>query len=37
VLVVRGGSPKEEFTGSIAMQLTLQPAAEGATPARPTF
>jgi len=35
VLIVRGGSPKEEFTGSVTMQLALQPAAEGAAGARP--
>jgi hypothetical protein len=37
VLVVRGGSPKEEFTGSVAMQLTLQPAAQGSSAGRLTF
>jgi hypothetical protein len=36
VLVVRGGSPKEEFTGNVTMQLTLQPATEGAGP-QPTL
>jgi len=35
VLIVRGGSPKEEFTGSVTMQLALQPAAEVAAGARP--
>jgi hypothetical protein len=35
ILLVRGGNPKEEFTGNVTMQLTLQPsqAAPGEPPA----
>jgi hypothetical protein len=36
VLVVRGGSPKEEFTGNVTMHLTLQ-AAQGSPALRPTL
>jgi hypothetical protein len=35
VLVVRGGSPREEFKGNVAMQLTLQPAVQGSPAPRP--
>ena len=37
LLVVRGGSPKEEFTGNLTMQLALQPAAQGLADPRPTL
>jgi hypothetical protein len=36
VLVVRGGSPKEEFTGNVTMQVTLQTAAQAGPVPRPT-
>ena len=37
VLVVRGGTPRDEFEGSLALQATVQPPATGAVPARPTI
>jgi len=37
VLLVRGGSPKEEFTGNVTLQVTLQPAAEAGASPRPTI
>jgi len=36
VLVVRGGTPRDEFEGSLALQATVQPPATGGVPARPT-
>jgi hypothetical protein len=37
ILVVRGGSPKEDFTGSVTMQVTLQPAPLAGQSQRPTL
>ena len=37
VLLVRGGSPKEDFVGNVTLQATLQPAAAGGPPPRPTI
>ena len=36
VLLVRGGNPKDDFVGSVTLQLTLQGAAENGSPARST-
>ena len=36
ILLVRGGNPKEEFTGQVTMQLTLQPSADLGPGQRPT-
>jgi cell division protein FtsB len=35
VLVVRGGTPRDEFEGSLALQATVQPAPTGGVAARP--
>ena len=35
MLVVRGGNPKDEFDGNVALQVTVQPAAAGGGLARP--
>ena len=37
VLLVRGGSPKEDFVGNVTLQATLQPSAAGGAPPRPTI
>jgi hypothetical protein len=37
VLLVRGGSPKDEFEGHATLQVTVQPASSGGPPARPTI
>jgi hypothetical protein len=37
LLLVRGGSPKEEFVGHLALQVTVQPAPGDALPSRPTI
>ena len=37
LLLVRGGSPKEEFVGQVTLQVTVQPTAIGGPPARPTI
>jgi len=37
LLLVRGGSPKEEFVGHLTLQVTVQPTAPGAPPPRPTI
>ena len=36
ILLVRGGNPKEEFTGQVTMQLTLLPSADLGPGQRPT-
>ena len=36
VLVVRGGTPRDEFEGALALQATVQPPSAGGVPARPT-
>lgn len=36
VLVVRGGTPRDEFEGALALQATVQPPSTGGAPARPT-
>jgi cell division protein FtsB len=36
VLVVRGGTPRDEFEGALALQATVQPAPTGGVAARPT-
>ena len=37
LLLVRGGSPKEEFVGHLTLQVTVQPAPGDALPSRPTI
>ncbi len=37
LLLVRGGSPKEDFVGRVTLQVTVQPPAAGGTPPRPTI
>ena len=36
VLVVRGGTPRDEFEGALGLQATVQPPPTGGVPARPT-
>jgi hypothetical protein len=35
VLVVRGGTPRDEFEGALTLQATIQPPPAGGAPARP--
>jgi hypothetical protein len=37
LLLVRGGSPKDEFEGRVTLQVTVQPAAADGAPARPAM
>jgi len=37
LLLVRGGSPKDEFVGQVTLQVTVQPVAAGGPPPRPTL
>lgn len=37
LLLVRGGSPKEDFVGHVRLQVTVQPMAGGAPPPRPVI
>ncbi len=37
LLLVRGGSPKEEFVGHVTLQVTLQPATTGGPAPRPAI